>query len=110
MSETKCPRCIELQAELIQFREREFKPDWATHPSQHIREYLDCLKMTQAELAEASGLGEPIVSGILNAYRRITPHIAVRLQKALHLDASVWLGLQVNWDLFVYLKNRKERT
>ena len=77
----------------------KFKPDWATHPADHIAEYLKVRGWSQADLVRAAGLPRGRVSELLSRKRSITPEIAVKLEKAFGLSAHIWLGLQSNWDL-----------
>ena len=81
-------------------RERTFNPDWASHPADHILEYLELNRWTQADLARKTGLSTGNVSEIINKKRSITPRIALALEKALGLKADIWMGLQSNWDLY----------
>ena len=68
-------------------------------PADHLKEYLEVRSMTQADLARETGLSTGRVSELLSGKRRITPHNALRLEKALGLKAYIWLGIQANWDL-----------
>ena len=78
---------------------REFTPDWATHPADHIKEYLETRGWKQADLARASGLTQKSVSDIMTKDTRLNARTAIALEKALGLKARVWLALQANWDL-----------
>ena len=85
----------------------KFEPDWATHPADHIREYLEVLHWSQADLARAAGLHSGRVGELLSGKRSITPGIALKLEVALGLAADIWLGLQANWDLHELRKRSK---
>ena len=76
----------------------KFKPDWATRPADHIREYLAERGWKQADLARASGLSAKNVSDIMSG-GRLTARSALALEKAFGLKAHIWLGIQANWDL-----------
>ena len=78
---------------------KSFSPDWATHPGEHIREYLDVWQWTQGDLARAANFSRGEVSDLLSGKRSVTPAIALKLEATLGLAAHVWLGLQANWDL-----------
>ena len=93
------------------FTDREqFKPDWpevvertrgeATHPSDHIREYLELKGWSQADLARKTGLSTGNISELMNKKRSVTPRVALKLEKAFGLKAHIWTGLQSNWDLY----------
>ena len=70
-----------------------------THPSDLIRELLKASEWSQNDLASASGIQRGRVSEVLSRKRRVTPGLALKLEKALGLEARVWLALQARWDL-----------
>ena len=78
---------------------RGFEPNWATHPGEHIEEYLEVNGWSQAELARQAGLTPKLVSEVLNQKNPVTPDTALKLEKALGLKAEIWMGLQTRWDL-----------
>ena len=78
----------------------DWRPNWATHPGQHLEEYLETRSMSQAELARLAGLTPKLVSEIVNRKNPVTPDTAIALERVLGLKAHVWTSLQANWDLF----------
>ncbi len=86
---------------------RGFAPDWATHPGEHLEEYLEINGWTQAEFARRSGLTPKLVSDIVNQKNPVTPETALVLERVLGLKAEIWLGYQARWDL---LKARANMT
>jgi HTH-type transcriptional regulator/antitoxin HigA len=74
-------------------------PDWATHPGDHLEEYLDVRGLRQAEFARLAGITPKLVSEIINRKNPVTPETAIAFEKVLGLKAHIWTGLQSNWDL-----------
>ena len=78
---------------------RGFEPSWATHPGEHIAEYLEVNRWSQAELARRAGLTPKLVSEIVNQKNPVTPETALKLEQTLGLKAEIWMGIQTRWDL-----------
>ncbi|MGO9483516.1 MAG: HigA family addiction module antitoxin [Rhodomicrobium sp.] len=74
--------------------------NWATHPGEHLEEYLDARGLTQAQLARIAGLTPKLISEIINKKNPVSPETAIALERVLGLKAYIWTGLQANWDLF----------
>ena len=72
-------------------------PDYAIPPGATIRETLDALGMTPAELALRMGKSDGHVSGILSGRRRITPETALQLERILGVPARIWSNLEANY-------------
>lgn len=84
-----------------------------THPGEIIRhEYLEPLKMTQQQLADAIGVSRVRINEIILGKRSITPDTAFRLAKYFNTTADFWVNLQINvdmWDTFQTNKNEYEK-
>ena len=74
-------------------------PNWATHPGDHVQEYLGVRGWSQAQLARQAGLTTKLVSDIVNHKNPVTPDTALKLEAVLGLKAEIWLGIQTRWDL-----------
>ncbi len=74
-------------------------PNWATHPGEHLEEYLDARGLTQAQFARIAGLTPKLVSEIINKKNPVSPDTAIALERVLGLKAYIWTDLQANWDL-----------
>jgi len=69
------------------------------HPGQVLKEYLpESLSMT--EVAERLGVTRQTLSAILNGRAGISAEMAVRLAKGLLTSADLWLGMQMQYDLW----------
>ena len=84
-----------------------------THPGEIIRyEYLEPLRMTQKQLADAIGVTRVRINEIILGKRSITPDTAFRLAKYFNTTPDFWIKLQVNvdmWDTFQTHKNEYEK-
>lgn len=72
-----------------------------TTPGEIIKEeFLEPLKITQTQLAEAMGIPLQRLNLIINGKRAVTPDTALRLSKALGGSIKFWLNLQQDVDLY----------
>jgi len=80
------------------------------HPGEIIREeYLEPLKMTQQQLADALGITRVRINEIILGKRSITPDTAFRLSKYFNTTPDFWLNLQINVDMWDTLQvHRRE--
>ena len=85
-----------------------FRPQWATHPGDHLAEYIEERGWSQAEFARLAGLSSKLVSTIINGTNPITPDTALKLEHVLNLKADIWTALQSNWDLFQARERERE--
>lgn len=70
-----------------------------THPGEHLREELDVLDMSAAELSRQLGVPTNRITGILNGQRSITGDTALRLAHFFGTSPEFWLNLQSLYDL-----------
>jgi len=69
------------------------------HPGEVLQEYLPAgLSVTDA--AQKLGVSRQALSAILNGRAGISAEMAVRLSKALATSADLWLGMQMQYDLW----------
>ena len=69
------------------------------HPGEVLRDYLP-EKMTLIEVAAGLGVTRQALSAVLNGRAGVSAEMAVRLSKALGTTADLWLGLQMQYDLW----------
>ena len=81
-------------------RTEMWAPNWATHPGEHLAEYIEVNGWSQAEFARIADLTPKLVSTIIAGRNPVTPDTALRLERVLGVKAQVWLNLQSNWDLY----------
>ena len=88
-------------------RHSDWSPDWATHPGEHLAEYIEVRGWTQAEFARIAGLTPKLVNTIVKGSNPVTPETAVKLERVLGLKAHVWTNLQSAWDLWQVRQNER---
>jgi len=71
------------------------------HPGEHLREELETLQMSAAELSRQLGVPTNRVTNILNGQRSITGDTALRLAHFFGTSPEFWLNLQSLYDLRV---------
>jgi addiction module HigA family antidote len=60
---------------------------------------LDALGLSVTEAAQVLGIARHTLSRVLNGHARISPEMAIRLEKAGWSSAGHWLRLQTAYDL-----------
>ncbi len=84
----------------VEQNKETWTPNWATHPGEHLEEYLDVRGLTQAQFARIAGLTPKLISEIVNKKNPVSPETAIALERVLGLKAYIWTSLQADWDLF----------
>ena len=71
------------------------------HPGRIIREHhLEPLSISIADLARTLLVSRKTVSKIVNGKSAVSPDMALRLSRALNTSPKLWLGLQMEYDLW----------
>ena len=76
----------------------EYRPSYASHPGQTLRESLGSFGMTQSELARRMGRPLKTINEIIKGKAAITPDTAVQLETVLGVPANFWLDRQTQFD------------
>lgn len=74
-------------------------PRTPIHPGEHLREELQTLRMSAAELSRQLGVPTNRVTAILNGQRAITGDTALRLAHFFGTSPEFWLNLQSLYDI-----------
>jgi addiction module HigA family antidote len=70
------------------------------HPGLHVRhDCLEPLKLSVTKGAEVLGVTRQALNNLVNGKSGISPEMAVRLSKAFGGSPSVWLRIQMDYDL-----------
>ncbi len=78
------------------------------HPGKTVRyDCLDPLGLSVTEGAKALGVTRQALNNLVNGKSGISPEMAIRLEKAFGGRASVWLGVQMDYDLAQAMKNER---
>lgn len=78
------------------------------HPGETVR--YDCLEplgLSVTEGAKVLGVTRQALNNVVNGKSGISPEMAIRLKKAFGGRASVWLGLQMDYDLAQVMKRER---
>ena len=72
------------------------------HPGEILREmYLEPMKVTITQAADAMGVSRKHISAIVNGRVPVTPEMAMRLAAAFATEAAFWINLQAQHDLWI---------
>ncbi len=75
------------------------------HPGEVLREFL--LGREIGDFAGQIGVARTTLSRILNGHAGITAEMSVRLAEALKTSPELWIGMQMQYDLWHALQARK---
>lgn len=78
------------------------------HPGEVLRQYLP-ETLTLIEVAARLGVTRQALSAVLNGRSGVSAEMAVRLAKALDTSADLWLGIQMQYDLWQVMKKPMAR-
>lgn len=73
------------------------EPDYAIPPGDTLRDRLDALGMTQAELATRTGLSPKHVNQVLNGVAHLSPEVAQKLELATGIPSRLWNRLEADY-------------
>ena len=73
---------------------RSFKPKWVVPPGATISDIAEERGWNQMELAKRLGCSEKHLSQLINGKAKISPEMAVTLQRVLGSTASFWMSLE----------------
>ena len=78
------------------------------HPGKVLRELcIEPMGLSVTAAAESLGVARKTLSSILNGHSGISPEMAVRLSLAFGTSSESWLNQQVQYDLWIAEKKRK---
>ena len=69
------------------------------HPGEMIKDEIIARGITQKELAQQMGVSYTVFNEILNGKRPVTTEWALLLEAALGTNASIWIGLQADYNM-----------
>src|SRR5690606_28531390 len=68
----------------------KYEPDFAVAPGETLKEVLEDLGMSQAELATRTGLSPKHVNQVIQGHVGLTPDMAARLEPVVGVPARIW--------------------
>ncbi|MDB5286423.1 MAG: yddM [Mucilaginibacter sp.] len=73
----------------------------AFHPGEFLLEEIETREILKKDIAKSLEILPNHLSEIFSGKRNISARLAVRLEKILGISSHYWLGLQMEYDLFV---------
>jgi HTH-type transcriptional regulator/antitoxin HigA len=77
----------------------QYKPDYAVPPGAVLEERLDAQEISHAEFARRCGRSPKLISEIIAGKAPVEPETAIQFEKVLGVDASIWLGIEAEYQL-----------
>jgi len=78
----------------------QFRPDYAVPPGWVLEERLGVQEISHAEFARRCGRSPKLISEIIAGKASIEPETALQFEKVLGVDASIWLGIEKDYQLY----------
>lgn len=75
----------------------EYRPDYAVPPGETLRDALEAVGMSQADLARRTGLSTKHVNQVIQGVVALTPETALALERVLGVPARLWNALEANY-------------
>ncbi|MBO9200613.1 MULTISPECIES: HigA family addiction module antitoxin [Niastella] len=69
-------------------------PAYAIHPGELLKDELEARGIKQKDFSELIGVQPSQLNEIINGKRGIDAEMALLFDKALNMDASIWMNLQ----------------
>ncbi|HCN84298.1 MAG TPA: addiction module antidote protein, HigA family [Sphingobacteriaceae bacterium] len=73
----------------------------AFHPGQFLQEEIEERGLVKKEVAKALDILPNHLSDIFAGKRNISAKMALKLEKLLEISAQYWLGMQMEYDLYI---------
>lgn len=74
-----------------------YEPDYSVLPGWILEEHLEVRGLSPIDFARQCKCPPGLIDGILSGKARLDSEMASLLEKALGLDASIWLGIESNY-------------
>lgn len=82
-------------------------PKYNIHVGEIIYDEIVFRKISQKELSDNSGISTTILNELIKGKRNLNAEYALKLEKALRIDAEYLMRLQVDYDIINELKKNK---
>ena len=76
----------------------------AFHPGEFLQEEIEARHILKKDIAQSIDILPHHLSEIFAGKRNISARLAVKLEKVLGISSHYWLGMQMEYDLFVAKK------
>ena len=74
-----------------------YRPDYAVPPGWVLEERIEAQGISPGEIDDRCGLAPELVAGIIAGTAPVDTDTAAKLEEALDLDASIWLGIEADY-------------
>jgi len=74
-------------------------PAEAFHPGEFINDEIKARKITQRKLSELMNIPTNLVKSLIYGRCNISADLALKLEKALEINAEYWMRLQVRYEI-----------
>jgi len=71
-----------------------YLPDYLVTPGEILQDYLESLSMSQAELADRTGMAKKTINEIVKGKAPLTTETALKLERTLGRPAHFWINLE----------------
>lgn len=78
---------------------------FAIHPGEMIKDEIEARGLSQRKLAEQMEVSPSVLNEVLNGKRPVSTEYALMLEAVLGIDASIWLRLQMDYNMQVTKSN-----
>jgi len=86
-----------------------YQPNYVVPPGETLRETLEAIGMTQAELVERTGCPKKTINEIVTGKAAITAETSLQIERVLGIPASFWNNLEKNYQgIKAWLKEEEE--
>ena len=94
---------------MARMKNTSYQPNYAIPPGETLRETLETIGMTQAELADRTGRPKKTINEIITGKAAITAETSLQLERVLGVPASFWNNLERNYqETLARLREEKE--
>lgn len=70
------------------------------HPGATLGRFIEYMLLTKAAVASHMGVSRATLFRVISEEGRITTDLAIRLERAFHIDAGFWLKKQADFDVY----------
>jgi HTH-type transcriptional regulator / antitoxin HigA len=81
----------------MQLAQHAYRPDYAVPPGESLREAIEAMGMSQADLARRTGLSAKHINQIIQGDASISPDTALALEHVVGIPARLWNALEANF-------------
>lgn len=87
----------------------QYNPDYAVPPGWVLEEHLDAYSISHAEFARRCGRSAKLISEIISGKASLEPETALQFERVLGVDATIWLGIEADYQLYKAREKESER-